>query len=163
MATIKITVKQLKKLIAEQVEYENFVETNIKELNEQVKFLSSIKEDLVRQSPEDLLGRSSTFGDGNFDRGQGDPSGSYGKKLALVIAKSPLLRKQVESIPGFSFKEFVSWANNTGTIELFGGNDRTEKDITDLNSADYKDHVVGVSAALKNYKQAKEQHAAKQA
>lgn len=94
---------------------------------------------------------------------KGDPSGSYGKKLALVIAKSPLLRKQVESIPGFSFKEFVSWANNTGTIELFGGNDRTEKDITDLNSADYKDHVVGVSAALKNYKQAKEQHAAKQA
>ena len=140
MATIKITVKQLKKLIAEQLEYENFFEKNIEELNEQVNFLSLVKENFGHQQPEDLQGRSERFGDGRFDRGYGDPSGLFGKKLAIIISKSPLLRKQIESIPGFDFKEFVSISNDSHSFDLYGKN---IADVSAMNDAEYESFYKG--------------------
>lgn len=131
MATIKITVKQLKKLIAEQLEYENFFEKNIKELNEQVKFWDKLKESAAFMGPEGSLERS--------DWGS-NPKAT--KQVAAIIAANPLLRKLAETTPNFDLQEFVSISD--------GGTQHNENLPPELSKQHFDFSAKGIEAQISN-------------
>lgn len=141
-ASVQMIVKQLGITINE---------ARLKELLKE-KHLQELKRDLFGenvlgdQKPEDLTGSPQPFGAKKHDT-----NAHIGKLFALQIARTPVLRKQVESIPNFSFENFVNWYSRAYSSDLYTTDHEKEmySTVGDKSSNDMQ--IQDLSQGLKHY------------
>lgn len=129
---MKITVGQLKKLLAEQKQQKtkNLIQEHIQELNEQIKFLTKLKESAF-MGPE---GERQ-----NSDWGS-NPEAT--KQVAAIIAANPILRKLAETTPNFDLNQFVAVSD--------GGRQHNETLPPELANQRFDFSAPGLEAQISN-------------